>query len=132
MIEWLQNFSGLKSTGPNMERIELDNLRKEMSKYKKKYAKEDEEMEVHSQSEVLYLSNFRMTKKRRKNKIKSISSSKQRETRQQERANVVALVLKYMDFSTKKKILNLESSKRQMNKKIELLQKLHNHSYSIL
>ena len=52
MIEWLQNFSGLKSIGPNMERIELENLRKEMSKYKKKYAKEDEEMIVHSASEV--------------------------------------------------------------------------------
>jgi cAMP-dependent protein kinase regulator len=51
MIEWLQNFSGLKSIGPNMERIELDNLRKEMAKYKKKYAKEDEEMAVHSGSE---------------------------------------------------------------------------------
>lgn len=51
MIEWLQNFAGLKSSGPNMERIELDNLRKEMAKYKKKYAKEDEEMAVHSESE---------------------------------------------------------------------------------
>jgi len=53
MIEWLQNFAGLKTAGPNMERIELDNLRKEMSKYKKKYAQEDEEMAVHSQSEVI-------------------------------------------------------------------------------
>jgi cAMP-dependent protein kinase regulator len=51
MIEWLQNFAGLKSSGPNMERIELDNLRKEMAKYKKKYAKEDEEMALHSGSE---------------------------------------------------------------------------------
>lgn len=51
MIEWLQNYSGLKSSGPNMEKIELENLRKEMQKYKKKYAKEDEEMAVHSESE---------------------------------------------------------------------------------
>lgn len=51
MIEWLQNFSGLKSSGPNMEKIELENLRKEMARYKKKYAKEDEEMAVHSESE---------------------------------------------------------------------------------
>jgi len=36
-----------------MERIELDNLRKEMAKYKKKYAQEDEEMAIHSQSEVI-------------------------------------------------------------------------------
>jgi cAMP-dependent protein kinase regulator len=50
MIEWLQNFSGLKSQGPNMERTELENLRKEMAKYKKKYAVEDEEMEIKSQS----------------------------------------------------------------------------------
>jgi hypothetical protein len=54
MIEWLQNFSGYKSSGVNMERQELDNLRKEMSKYKKKFAKEDEEMEVKSESDVIY------------------------------------------------------------------------------
>ena len=54
MIEWLQNFSGLKSNGPNMERTELENLRKEMARYKKKYAVEDEEMEIKSNvSEVL-------------------------------------------------------------------------------
>ena len=52
MIEWLQNFTGLKSSGPNMERVELENLRKEMARYKKKYAKEDEEMNVQSGSEV--------------------------------------------------------------------------------
>lgn len=51
MIEWLQNFSGLKSLGPNMERTELENLRKEMARYKRKYAKEDEEMAVQSGSE---------------------------------------------------------------------------------
>ena len=54
MIEWLQNFSGLKSMGPNMERIELENLRKEMAKYKKKYPEEEDEMDVHSDSEVTY------------------------------------------------------------------------------
>jgi hypothetical protein len=54
MIEWLQNFAGLKSSGPNMERIELKNLRKEMARYKAKYAKEDEEMLVASDSEVSY------------------------------------------------------------------------------
>jgi hypothetical protein len=52
MIEWLQSFSGFKSTGVNMERQELENLRKEMARYKKKYAKEDEEMEVKSESDV--------------------------------------------------------------------------------
>ena len=52
MIEWLQNFAGLRSSGPNMERIDLKNLRKEMARYKKKYAKEDEEMQVASGSEV--------------------------------------------------------------------------------
>lgn len=48
MIEWLQNFSGIKSGGINMERIELESLRKEMAKYKKKYEKEDDEMTVKS------------------------------------------------------------------------------------
>ncbi len=37
-----------------MERIELKNLRKEMARYKAKYAKEDEEMLVASGSEVSY------------------------------------------------------------------------------
>ena len=52
MIEWLQNFSGLKTSGINMERIELESLRKEMSKYKKKYEKEDEEMKINSDESV--------------------------------------------------------------------------------
>ena len=73
MIEWLQNFSGLKSSGPNMERIELENLRKEMNKYKKKYAKEDEEMAVKSGSEVNYkllIFIFRAIQRTKKNRIK--------------------------------------------------------------
>jgi hypothetical protein len=57
MIEWLQNFSGLKSVGPNMERIELENLRKEMSKHKKKFVTEDEEAAVHSDSDVRIIIN---------------------------------------------------------------------------
>lgn len=52
MIEWLQNFSGLKNHGINMERIELESLRKEMAKYKKKYEKEDDEMKVQSDESV--------------------------------------------------------------------------------
>jgi len=52
MIDWLQNFSGLKTSGINMERVELESLRKEMAKYKKKYEKEDEEMKVNSDESV--------------------------------------------------------------------------------
>lgn len=58
MIEWLQNFSGQKSHGPNMERTELENLRKEMAKYKKKYAGDDEELGVQSHSDVINISNL--------------------------------------------------------------------------
>ena len=53
MIEWLQNFSGLKTSGINMERMELESLRKEMAKYKKKYEKEDDEMRVHTESVII-------------------------------------------------------------------------------
>ena len=35
-----------------MERVELESLRKEMTKYKKKYEKEDEEMKVNSDESV--------------------------------------------------------------------------------
>jgi hypothetical protein len=63
MIEWLQNFSGIKNSGINMERLELESLRKEMSKYKKKYEKEDDEMKVNSDSvKELILISFRKVK----------------------------------------------------------------------
>jgi len=69
MIEWLQNFSGLKSIGPNMERIELENLRKEMTKYKKKYPEYDD-IEEHSDSDVnKFFIIYRVTKIK-KNKTK--------------------------------------------------------------
>lgn len=48
MIQWLQNYAGIKSSGPNIEQAELENLRKEIKHYKKKYANEDKEMEVQS------------------------------------------------------------------------------------
>ena len=51
MIQWLQNYAGIKSTGENIEATELANLRKEIKKYKKKYETEDKEMEVSSESE---------------------------------------------------------------------------------
>jgi hypothetical protein len=65
MIEWLQNFSGLKSNGPNMERSELETLRKEMARYKKKYAVEDEEMEIKSNVSEVILINPGTSRKRR-------------------------------------------------------------------
>ena len=51
MIQWLQNYSGIKSSGENIEQTELENLRKEVKRYKKKYEKEDKEMEVSSESD---------------------------------------------------------------------------------
>ena len=51
MIQWLQNYSGIKSSGENIEQAELENLRKEVKRYKKKYEQEDKEMEVSSESE---------------------------------------------------------------------------------
>ena len=81
MIEWLQNFSGLKTSDLNMERTELSNLRKEMAKYKKKYAKDDQEMAVSSDSDVLISFHFRLMMK---SKIKSTPSSRREKTRWQE------------------------------------------------
>ena len=51
MIRWLQNYSGIQSIGENIEQTELENLRKEVKKYKKKYEKEDKEMEVSSEDD---------------------------------------------------------------------------------
>lgn len=70
MIEWLQNFSGLKSMGPNMERIELENLRKEMAKYKKKYADQEEDVAIPTDSEVYYSIDLTNRMKMMKNKTK--------------------------------------------------------------
>ena len=53
MIEWLQKYSGLQTRGTNIEKIELNNLRKEMRHYKKKYEKDDEEMLVNSDDEEI-------------------------------------------------------------------------------
>lgn len=46
MIQWLQKYSGIKSEVETIEESELENLRREMNHYKKKYEKEDKEMEV--------------------------------------------------------------------------------------
>jgi len=35
MIRWLQNYSGIQSIGENIEQTELENLRKEVKRYKK-------------------------------------------------------------------------------------------------
>jgi cAMP-dependent protein kinase regulator len=46
MIHWLQKYSGTDTGCENVEKIELERLRKEIKHYKKKYEKEDEEMKV--------------------------------------------------------------------------------------
>jgi cAMP-dependent protein kinase regulator len=52
MIEWLQNLQGKKQhSHMNMEKTELMNLRKEIKKCKEKYAKQDDEMKVDTESE---------------------------------------------------------------------------------
>ena len=44
MIQWLQNYSGAGIHGVNIEKNELQNLRKEIKHYKKKYEKEDKDI----------------------------------------------------------------------------------------
>lgn len=51
MIKWLQTYAGISTIGQNIEQVELENLRKEVKKYRKKYQKEDKEMEISSESE---------------------------------------------------------------------------------
>ena len=40
MIQWLQKYSGIKSEVETIEESELENLRREMNHYKKKYLKD--------------------------------------------------------------------------------------------
>ena len=51
MMQWLQNYTGLKSYGENIETSELENLKRQLNYYKKKYEKEDKEMEILSDKE---------------------------------------------------------------------------------
>ena len=52
MIEWLQKIAGNSTIGQNAEREEYLQLKKEVKKYKKKYANEDKEDAADSGSEV--------------------------------------------------------------------------------
>lgn len=51
MIQWLQNYTGTGIHGVNVEKNELQNLRKEIKHYKKKYEKEDKEIMILSDNE---------------------------------------------------------------------------------
>ena len=51
MIQWLQNYSGAGIHGENLEKSELENLRKELKHYRKKYEKEMKEIEIVSEDE---------------------------------------------------------------------------------
>ena len=51
MIQWLQNYSGTGIHGENLEKSELENLRKELKHYKKKYEKELKDIEILSDEE---------------------------------------------------------------------------------
>ena len=51
MIQWLQNYTGTGIHGVNVEKNELQNLRKEIKHYKKKYEKEDKETLILSDNE---------------------------------------------------------------------------------
>ena len=51
MIQWLQNYSGTGIHGENLEKNELENLRKELKHYRKKYEKELKDIEIISEDE---------------------------------------------------------------------------------
>ena len=51
MMQWLQNYTGLKTYGENIEISELNSLKKQLKYYKKKYEKEDKEIEILSDKE---------------------------------------------------------------------------------
>jgi len=51
MFDWLQKYTGERIYGVNVESSELENLKKQLKFYKKKYEKEDKEMEILSDKE---------------------------------------------------------------------------------
>ena len=63
MIDFLSKFTG-KNNNQNMEKEELNNLRKEVSRLKKKYDKLDEEIlsasedDVKNQIKIIFIFNF--------------------------------------------------------------------------
>jgi hypothetical protein len=124
MIEWLQGFAGLKSSGPNMEKTELDNLRKEIKKYKQKYANEDKEMAVSSdEDDVNRLALLILTRKKKKEiKLKQILQFKRekkivgRGQRSSVSAEVYGLFNKKEAFEARK-IPKTEDQKQRIIKK---------------
>ena len=55
MIEWLQNHQGKNlHKHMNMEKTELNSLRKEMKKYKHLFSNHDQEMNIHTDTEVFH------------------------------------------------------------------------------
>ncbi len=54
MIQWLQNYSGIKSSGENIEQTELENLRREVKRYKKN-EQEDKEIGYLQKVKMIYL-----------------------------------------------------------------------------
>ena len=51
MIQWLQNYSGTGIHGENFEKNELENLRKELKYYRKKFEKEMKDIEIISEDD---------------------------------------------------------------------------------
>ena len=51
MIQWLQNYIGMGIHGVNVDKNELEHLKKEYRHYKKKYEKEDKEILIDSDKE---------------------------------------------------------------------------------
>ena len=54
MIQWLQNYSGIKSSGENIEQTELENLRKEVKRYKKNMNKKIKKWKYHLKVKMIY------------------------------------------------------------------------------
>ena len=81
MIQWLQNYTGTGIHGVNIEKAELNNLRKEIKHYKKKYEKEDKEVIIPSDNDEKELpedqeridEEIKKKQQKRKNRRKTIS-----------------------------------------------------------
>ena len=54
MIRWLQNYSGIQSIGENIEQTELENLRKEVKKYKKNTKKKTKKWKSPPKKTTIY------------------------------------------------------------------------------
>ena len=113
MINFLQREGGVTSTGLTYdEKIELNNLRREVNEFRQREEKEKEE----ENSESVSKSVSSDEDDEFENEEEELKFKKRLEQKMNDKRCVLLFQLKYMEISTKKKISNQDLLKKPQNK----------------